>query len=258
MYLATVRKRALSVSPGSTTDKNSAPYIGLSPITNATDNLTVDITFKICLLGASSVGKTSLITQFLHGKFCSHHDHTIEETHDYRGRLSMIGKSNQITYQTEIVDTSGTYEELVISESSIQSCDGVLLVCSAQDITSIEALSTLYDHVLRVRGCSTVPALIVANKSETDQQEDHLVRQAAEKIGCKYMYASAKEGTNVALSFETLTRQIIHSMYIAPFLNGQVVQNAIHANIARKRRHSVSDKLQATVSKLFWKRKSIF
>ncbi len=237
-------------------NEKEAPVIRLSPVLLNNDNFLVDMKLKICVLGPPRVGKTNLISRFLHDSYNQHHDGTIEEMHEYRGALSVSSstKANEILYHTEIVDTSGRPDERKVSERSIRECDGILFVCDLTDKISIYEILLIYYTVMQIRNNAKVPIIIVGNKCDL---ADHSVdlSQVAKTMACPSIRASAQDGTRVALAFETLIRQIIHATYIAPFKDSEMVKKAVSS---RKRRTSASFsvKLQEKVDKLLGKQKS--
>src|SRR5687768_17151247 len=110
--MASLTRRARSASAVLQDNKRcSSPYIGLSPLDSSLLG-TVDMTLKICVIGAPQTGKTNLISMFIRDQFDLYHDPTIHEMHEHQGRLNVRNsmnvntdkKSSEIIFRTEIVD----------------------------------------------------------------------------------------------------------------------------------------------------------
>lgn len=63
-----------------------------------------NVRHRIVVMGASGVGKTAIITQFLHGSFPTKHKRTLDEM--YHGTFDFSG----VSLTLEILDTAGDHE----------------------------------------------------------------------------------------------------------------------------------------------------
>ena len=92
--------------------------------------------------------------------------------------------------------------------------DGFLLVYSITDDDTYEALEAIHQQIMRVHQNPNVPVLVVANKS--DLEDDRAVQvsegqQLAKKFNAQFIEISAKRNERVDEAFETLLRSILAS-----------------------------------------------
>ena len=93
------------------------------------------------MMGPSSVGKTSIITQLLHNQYSEQHTPTLQSMHSCEVETGAA----QITLTIE--DTGGSFcqEFPAMAEVSLQHAGGAILVFSMDDEASFEYLSKLRD-----------------------------------------------------------------------------------------------------------------
>jgi len=113
---------------------------------------------KIVVMGAARVGKSSLITQFLYGKFSSKYKRTVEEMH--HGRFTVDG----VKIDLDILDTSGAYEFPAMRALSISSADAFVLVYSVTDPETFQQAAAIRDQIVDTKRTADVPIVVVGNK----------------------------------------------------------------------------------------------
>jgi small GTP-binding protein len=120
-------------------------------------------TFRVMFLGASSVGKTSIITQFLKNQFSSKHQETLQDM--YNGELDLGGSSLLLS----IEDTGSSFIQdfPAMAEVSLKNSDGVVLVFSVDDPKSFEDVSKLRDFIFSKQ--PSLPCVIVGNKTDLER-----------------------------------------------------------------------------------------
>ena len=96
-------------------------------------------TYRLLVLGATSVGKTAIISQLLYDQIPKDHTQTVQQM--YLGKFGLCGPQISV----EIEDTSGSYftDFPVMFEMSLKSSDGVLLVFDVSNPESFEEVKTL-------------------------------------------------------------------------------------------------------------------
>ena len=92
---------------------------------------------KILILGESSVGKSSLLTQYVDEKFMPSHMPTIGV--EYKQKLIELEDSSLLRVQ--IWDTAGTERFRTITPVYYRNVDGVLLVFDITDPESFETIN---------------------------------------------------------------------------------------------------------------------
>ena len=111
---------------------------------------------RVLVLGASKVGKTAIITQFLSGHILQKHKAT---------RQDIYQKNIAINLSLEIEDVGGVYanDNPEVLEVSISKADIFLLVFSVDYPDSLKTVANLRDLVMDCKG-SDVPIIVAENK----------------------------------------------------------------------------------------------
>lgn len=157
------------------------------------------ISKKICLLGASAVGKTSLTRRFVEGEFSDRYLTTIGVK---------ISKKELTVEDVEVRlilwDVSGEDDYAELRMSYLRGAAGYFLVV---DPTRKETLAKALDLDQRVRAeIGEQPRLLLLNKS--DLHDDWRVA-APESFADRTFETSAKTGDGVEEAFTRLAREML-------------------------------------------------
>ncbi len=121
---------------------------------------------NIVVLGSGSVGKSSLVVQYVQGVFLENYDPTIM---DVLMKGDVIDGVNTVV---SLVDTTGQREFADHRAPYIRDADGILFVFSIVDGGSILELSNLLEQVVKARssrkGGLECPFLVVGNKNDLE------------------------------------------------------------------------------------------
>ena len=162
------------------------------------------ITKKICFLGASSVGKTSLIRRYVESIFSEKYHTTIGVKIDKK----IIQMQDQ-SLQLMIWDIEGYDEFSTFRKSFLRGASGYFFVIDATRPDSIAVCNQLYDMANEWN--ASVPFLVLINKS--DLKDEFNVTDEHKKIlqskGWEWLHTSAKTGENVELAFLTLSEKMV-------------------------------------------------
>jgi len=156
-------------------------------------------------MGYRSVGKSSLSTQFVEGKFAASYDPTIENTFKKNLRI------NSTDYELILVDTTGQDEFSMFPSHYSLDVHGYVLVYSIENLKSFEVVSLLYNKLLDITGKAYVPSVLVGNKSDMYQSREvpsEEGRKLAEKWRATFLETSAKQNIAVGQVFQTLLNEI--------------------------------------------------
>ncbi|KAJ2932719.1 hypothetical protein H1R20_g4373, partial [Candolleomyces eurysporus] len=161
---------------------------------------------KIAVLGSRSVGKSSLVKQFIENHFLDSYYPTIEST---------FAKSvvyNGVEYDCHIIDTAGQDEYSPINAQHAIGIHGYVLVYSIASRRSFEMIQSVYDKIIDFAGLTDISCVIVGSKSDLAQSQRQVDLAEGEKlakeIGCAFVETSAKSNTNVAKVFELCLQEI--------------------------------------------------
>ncbi len=167
---------------------------------------------KLCLAGASSVGKSSLIRRFVLNEFDDRYLTTIGTKVSKKQVSVPVKGGDPIMINLMVWDIMGQmgFREL-LQEQYFQGAQGVLAVA---DITRSATLDDLYiwiDQIDRIAGA--VPVVLAVNKVDLPHGQ-HMpesdVRKFARAFDCEIVRTSAKTGENVEEAFWRLSRQVIN------------------------------------------------
>ncbi|KAG1755745.1 small GTPase superfamily [Suillus lakei] len=163
---------------------------------------------KIAVLGSRSVGKSSLIIQFIENHFVDPYYPTIENTFSkgvaYRG----------VEYDCDIIDTAGQDEYSILNSKHAIGIHGYVLVYSVTSRRSFDMIKIVYDKIVDFCGKNDIPCVIVGSK--TDLQSNPNSRQVAPNEGeelaklnnAAWVETSAKNNVNVGKVFELCLAEI--------------------------------------------------
>lgn len=189
--------------------------------------------YKIVFMGDASVGKSSIITQFIDGYFNAAYKPTIEDFHTHTVQLKsksilflrllvflkfvdFINKFNHsksidgFDHNVHILDCSGTHEFPAMRELSIRTGKGFVLVFALDSQSSFNETVELYKQIIRIRGTDTnVPIVLVGNKSDlvnkrVIDEKTISTRKLLEMNDLPYIETSAKLDRNIREVFQEL------------------------------------------------------
>jgi small GTP-binding protein len=159
---------------------------------------------KVCLLGDYAVGKTSLVRQFVEGRF----DDKYLSTVGVKISRKVIERDGY-NLNLLIWDLAGGEDFDQVSQRYLLGAVGALVVC---DLTRPETLDLLaeYAHLMRVVNPET--ALVLAgNKVDLVEKlaiDESELAQVANSLRSPWLLTSAKTGERVDEGFQQLANQI--------------------------------------------------
>ena len=161
---------------------------------------------KICMIGATAVGKTSLVHRYVDSVFSDTYRTTIGvkiETH----RIERNGQ----TFDLVVWDLSGEDEFQNVQASYLRGTSGYLLVADGTRIETIEVAFALSERVKAAVG--SVPFVVVLNKVDMLAQWNvgEAERAAMRAREWTIVQASAKTGQGVDEAFTQLVDRITRS-----------------------------------------------
>ena len=157
---------------------------------------------KICMLGATSVGKTSLVQQFVRSIFSEKYHSTIGVKVDKK----VVNVDNhEVTMM--LWDLQGEDDEFKIRPSFLRGSSGYILVV---DLTRAETLESAKRIQFMIEDeIGEVPFQILFNKCDLTDQFDIDESWMVEFAGEKVLRTSAKTGENVEEAFNGLAKKMI-------------------------------------------------
>lgn len=164
---------------------------------------------KICLLGDSAVGKTSLARRFVYGIF---EDKIISAigVKVSRKTLGMTSDAGVVELSMLIWDLAGSDEFEPIHTSYLRGAEGAILVCDRTRADTLESLRVYASELRQIN--PNVKFVVAANKHDLVsryQVSEDAIRNAAEELQAPYYLTSAKTGATVETLFRRLGQLLV-------------------------------------------------
>ena len=162
---------------------------------------------KICMLGATGVGKTSLVRRFVQSIYSEKYHTTIGVKID---KKTLAVGADEVTLL--LWDLQGEDENFKIRPSFLRGASGYLLVI---DLTRHETLVTAFSIQRMVeREVGKLPFFVLFNKNDRTEDfeisEDEIADLA--QYDWKILRSSAKKGENVEEAFQMLAKKMLEEI----------------------------------------------
>lgn len=170
---------------------------------------------KICLIGESAVGKTSLIRRFVQDSFDDRYIRTVgAKVTKKELKMDSFGSNGPMDIQLLIWDIVGelSFRQL-LQESFFYGTQGIIGTCDLTREKTLSELSNWMDFAMRIT--DTIPVVFLGNKNDLPGKQVSLndINNFATKYENSNAYiTSAKTGHNVELAFKTLGKMILEDM----------------------------------------------
>ncbi len=167
---------------------------------------------KVCLVGDSAVGKTSLIRKFVYDEFSDKYITTLGTKITKREMVipNPMGDGD-IAVDMAIWDIMGQHGfRALLQEAYFFGVDGIIAVCDLTRPRTLEGVEDWLERTHEIAG--DVPIVTVGNKNDLGDEKvvsEEELRRVAEKCHAEHSTASALTGENVERIFEDLTNEIM-------------------------------------------------
>jgi small GTP-binding protein len=172
--------------------------------------------FKICLIGETAVGKTSLVKRYVFNEYDDKYLTTIGAKVTKKKLKIKHPKNDELVdvqlYIWDIMGQKGLRQ--LLQEAYIYGAQGIIGVCdNTREITLLD-LDSWMDTVHGV--IEEVPTIFLGNKCDLEDKQQiglNEIKSLASGYEKSVSYlSSAKTGLNVELAFETLSKKILENM----------------------------------------------
>mmetsp|Transcript_86864 Transcript_86864/g.106545 ORF Transcript_86864/g.106545 Transcript_86864/m.106545 type:complete len:188 (+) Transcript_86864:744-1307(+) len=161
--------------------------------------------YKIVVLGAGAVGKSSLTVRYINDHFLEDYDPTIEDY--YRKLVDIDGRPALM----DILDTAGQEEFASMQDEFFRQGKGFLLVYSITSQDTFDHVKQLRQKILRAKDDDNIPIVLCGNKCDLTDKRTVTPKQGeelAKQWNCNFYETSAKEKINNVVCFEQVVRAI--------------------------------------------------
>ena len=159
-------------------------------------------TFKVMVLGAANVGKTSLIERFIHGQFTDEHLPTIADIYETGIFLNIVNELRQ--FDMELFDFNGSLKDdfpETYTDKILRS-DGFIVVYSKDEPDS---LAKVVEIVADINILKEAPVVVVLeNKCDCKKNINTNIGIKFHIINAKHREVSAKSDIGVDDAIKTL------------------------------------------------------
>lgn len=167
-----------------------------------------DYNFKVVLLGAAAVGKTSLVQRFIHDKFSQNYLLTIgmEPSEKY------IELDNGTIVALSIWDIAGQARFKFIRHNFFKGAKASLLVFDLTRESTLQDLKEWNKELIEICGPNVVTIVVGNKKDLTDKisVSDEECKEVVESIGSnKFIKTSALTGEHVNEAFRDLAHNLV-------------------------------------------------
>ena len=159
---------------------------------------------KICFVGNSNVGKTSIIRRFINNKF---DEEKIASTISVNFENKKLKIDPYTELNMQIWDTAGQERFRSLTASYLRESNGIFIVFDLSDKKSFDDLISWFEEInkaeINQKNCVKI---IIGNKLDSKDKEvdNDTAKKLAEENGMKYLPVSAKDGINIVSMFEIM------------------------------------------------------
>ena len=166
-------------------------------------------TFKITVLGAPNVGKTSLIERFTNGTFTEDYLPTIADTYETGLFLNIQNKLKQ--FDIELNDFTGALKDDFpeMYEEKILQSDGFIVVYSKDEPDSLAKVVEIVADINILQEAPVV--MVLENKCDCKKNKTNNINKTSAKfqiIHCRHMEVSAKSNIGVKEAISSLIHDL--------------------------------------------------
>ncbi len=169
---------------------------------------------KVCMVGDSGVGKTSLVRRYVLDQFSDAYISTMGTKVTKKQMKLTVSEGKEIDLMMTLWDIMGEKELIgVVKESYFNGVSGIMAVCDLSREDTIDSLKEWLAVVVKTAG--KVPVMIAANKLDLIPPKS--IKRLSGKLDAlakdetiNEILTSAKTNENVEIAFDKLALEILN------------------------------------------------
>ncbi|ATZ80809.1 Rab-like GTPase [Bodo saltans virus] len=172
---------------------------------------TIKKPYKICIVGDSGNGKSSIINKFVYNEFSYNNSNTMGV--DYKSKIIDV-KGKKLKFG--IWDTAGQERFRSIVPAFFKDAHGIILSYDMTNIQSFHNLESWIREIKNVVNIDDISLILIATKCDLQFKNVPFKDVAAfiEKYNLKHLETSARYGKNIDTLFNTFAEQIVEKCEI--------------------------------------------
>jgi len=171
-------------------------------------NTKLEYSFKVLLIGDSTVGKSSLLMRFTTDKF---EEDMVSTMHGMDAKDKDVLTADGKTVRLSLWDTAGQERMGFLTSSYYRGAQGIIIV---YDITNPESYKNIPNWLAEIERYAYGSAIKILVGNKSDLEEGRKVARstaedyASDELSVQYIETSAKTGENVTEAFMKLVEKI--------------------------------------------------
>ena len=177
-----------------------------------------DFLFKLIIVGDSNVGKTNIMSKYIHNKF----NYTSKSTIGVEFGTKIVKIDNK-KIKAQIWDTAGQERYKSITSAYYKGAKGALIVYDITNKFTFESVDKWVQD-LNSYGDKNLTLLLVGNKSDLEDKRQIMKEDGEEKaksFNLGFIETSACSGDNIDKAFDIMLKEVLKKYVVENDINDE-------------------------------------